>query len=172
MYRTDVYFICKTLADLPIYIIFPFIFLSIPYFAIGLNPLVDRYFTAAGIVVLVANVATSFGYFVSCLASSTQVALAISAPLIIPMLLFGGFFLDNDAVPVYFEWLSYLSWFKYGNEALSINQWSGVTFNDTTPAYPGGPPSCGPEGICTGEAVLKQFAFDSVMEAFINFIAV
>ena len=61
MYRTDVYFLCKTMADFPIYVVFPFIFITIPYFAIGLNPDVERYFTAAGIVILVANVATSFG---------------------------------------------------------------------------------------------------------------
>jgi hypothetical protein len=30
-------------------------------------------------------------------------------------------------VPDYFKWLSYLSWFRYGNEALTINQWAGVT---------------------------------------------
>jgi len=61
MYRTDVYFLSKTLADLPIYIFFPFIFVTIPYFAIGLNPAIDRYFTAALIVIMVANAATSFG---------------------------------------------------------------------------------------------------------------
>jgi hypothetical protein len=60
MYRTDVYFISKTLADLPVYIIFPFVFVAISYFAIGLNPAVDRFFICCGIVVLVANVCTSF----------------------------------------------------------------------------------------------------------------
>nr|QST15003.1 ABCG2-like1 protein [Diaphanosoma celebensis] len=156
MYRTDVYFLCKTLADLPIYLFFPWLFLTIPYFAIGFNPAADRYFTAAGIVILVANVATSFGYFVSCLTSSVQVASALAAPLIIPMLLFGGFFLRGDSIPVYFEWLSYLSWFKYGNEMLSINQWLGVTFNDTsTDSFV----AC-PDGQCTGELVLQFFAYD------------
>ena len=61
MYRTDVYFLSKTLADLPIYIFFPYLYLTIPYFAIGFNPAVDRYFIAAGIIILVANVATSIG---------------------------------------------------------------------------------------------------------------
>ena len=53
------------------------------------------------------------GYFVSCVASTPQVALAISAPMIIPVLLFGGFFLQNGSVPVYLDWLRYLSWFMY-----------------------------------------------------------
>jgi hypothetical protein len=61
MYRTDIYFLCKTLADLPVYIVFPFVFVTIPYFIIGLNPAADRFFIACGIVILVANVATSFG---------------------------------------------------------------------------------------------------------------
>lgn len=43
------------------------------------------------------------------------------------------------SVPPYFKWLSKLSWFKYGNEALLINQWSDVgnitctRFNATCP---------------------------------------
>jgi hypothetical protein len=35
-------------------------------------------------------------------------------------------------VPAYLTWLSYLSWFKYGNEALLINQWADVQHIDCT----------------------------------------
>lgn len=34
--------------------------------------------------------------------------------------------MNTGSVPVYFQWLSYLSWFRYGNEALLINQWEDV----------------------------------------------
>lgn len=63
MYRTDVYFLSKTLAELGVYIVFPFISFAIPYYAIGLNPAVERFFIGAGIIILVTNVATSFGEF-------------------------------------------------------------------------------------------------------------
>lgn len=53
-------------------------------------------------------------------------ALSVGPPVIIPFLIFGGFFLNSASVPVYFEYLSYLSWFRYANEALLINQWSTV----------------------------------------------
>lgn len=53
-------------------------------------------------------------------------ALSIGPPLTIPFLLFGGFFLNAASVPEYFKWLSYMSWFRYGNEALLINQWADV----------------------------------------------
>ena len=85
------------------------------------------FLVACGIVCLVANVATSFGYLISCASSSISMALSIGPPVIIPFLIFGGFFLNSASVPYYFEWLSYLSWFRYGNEALLINQWGDVT---------------------------------------------
>lgn len=34
--------------------------------------------------------------------------------------------MNSGSVPFYFKWLSYLSWFRYGNEALLINQWADV----------------------------------------------
>lgn len=94
---------------------------------IGLRQGYMYFATAAFVVSLVANVSTSFGYLISCASSSISMALSIGPPVIIPFLIFGGFFLNSGSVPSYFTWLSYLSWFRYGNEALTINQWAGVT---------------------------------------------
>ncbi|XP_076634762.1 ABC transporter G family member 3 [Colletes latitarsis] len=126
MYRTDVYFLCKTLAEAPVFVAVPLMFTIIAYPMIGLQPGIDHFFITAGIVALVANVSTSFGYLISCISSSLSMALSIGPPVIIPFLLFGGYFLNTASIPFYFEWFSYLSWFRYGNEALLINQWSGV----------------------------------------------
>ncbi|XP_076756289.1 protein white isoform X2 [Xylocopa sonorina] len=126
MYRTDVYFLCKTLAEAPIFVAVPLLFTIIVYPMIGLYPGIDHFFVTAGIVALIANVSTSFGYLISCISNNLSMALSIGPPVIIPFLLFGGFFLNTASVPFYFEWFSYLSWFRYGNEALLINQWSEV----------------------------------------------
>lgn len=126
MYRVDVYFLCKTLAETPFFILIPTLFTSVSYYMVGFNAEQPRFFITVAIVILVTNVATSFGYLISCASTSVSMALSIGPPVIIPFLLFGGFFLNSGSVPVYFEWLSYLSWFRYGNEALLINQWRGV----------------------------------------------
>ncbi|XP_031621744.1 protein white [Contarinia nasturtii] len=126
LYRTDAYFLGKSLSEFPLFMLVPVIFTSIAYPMIGLRPTYTNFAIALAIVVLVANVSTSFGYLISCCSSSISMALSIGPPLIIPFLLFGGFFLNSGSVPVYFKWLSYLSWFRYGNEALLINQWGDV----------------------------------------------
>lgn len=126
LYRCDTYFLGKTIAELPLFLTVPFVFTSIAYPLIGLRPGVDHYFIALALVTLIANVSTSFGYFISCASTSTSMALNLGSPLIIPLLLFGGYFLNSRSVPPYFKWLSYLSWFRYGNEGLLINQWADV----------------------------------------------
>ncbi|XP_049866741.1 protein white isoform X1 [Pectinophora gossypiella] len=126
MYRADVYFLSKTLAEAPVFATIPLVFTTIAYYMIGLNPAPERFFIASGLAALITNVATSFGYLISCASSSVSMAASVGPPIIIPFMLFGGFFLNSGSVPPYLGWISYLSWFRYGNEALLINQWSGV----------------------------------------------
>lgn len=126
LYRPDTFFLGKTISELPVFVLIPVLFTTIVYPMIGLLPGFDHYLMAVATVTLVANTATSFGYMISCASRTTSMALALGPPIIIPFLLFGGFFLNAASVPFYFEWLSYLSWFRYGNEALLINQWASV----------------------------------------------
>ena len=58
MYRTDVYFLTKNLAEMPIFILIPLLTLSISYFLINLNPLVTKFLVAVGILEL-ARMASS-----------------------------------------------------------------------------------------------------------------
>ena len=53
----------------------------------------------------------------------------------VPLLLFGGFFLQSESVPTYFIWLKYISWFYYGAENLYVTQWeeAGACFALTPP---------------------------------------
>ena len=108
------------------------------------------------------------GYFVSCLASSPKISSALSAPLIIPLMLFGGFFLNNGSVPIYFQWLRYISWLMYGNGALTVTQWQGVVFdalscNSTTEYDTNSTAAHSSKSYCTGEDVLKDLNFDPVI---------
>lgn len=152
MYRVDTYFIAKQLVDLPIYLVEPVILTSILYWMVGLNPDVLRFFTACGIVLLVTQVVLSVGYFLSCLSPNVDVALAIAPVVIIPFMLFGGFFLNSDSVPVWLSWLKWVSWFIYSYEALLVNQWSGIEGIACSPEAP---------NVClsSGEQVLQRLSF-------------
>lgn len=61
MYRTDVYFLTKTMAEVPIFVAVPLIFTSVIYYMVGLNPPFSRFLGALIVMTLVSNVAASFG---------------------------------------------------------------------------------------------------------------
>ncbi|XP_046580538.1 protein white-like [Haliotis rubra] len=126
LYRVDVYFLSKTFAELPTFVFLPWLMVLVLYWMIGFYNEAITFLICSGVVILVANVAVSFGYLISTVAGSVNIALAIAPPLLIPFMLFGGLFLNNGSVPVYFIWLKYISWFQYANEVLSVNQWENV----------------------------------------------
>nr|QNH67970.1 ATP-binding cassette transporter subfamily G-like protein 4 [Brachionus plicatilis] len=126
LYMVLPYYLSKVVVDLPKFILLPFIFITINYWMSNLNNDVGRFFICVGIVILVANAAVAFGSIISAVAPNPTAASALSAPLLVPLMIFSGFFLNNATIPDYFIWLRYLSWFNYANELLLINQWDGV----------------------------------------------
>mmetsp|Transcript_2494 Transcript_2494/g.5221 ORF Transcript_2494/g.5221 Transcript_2494/m.5221 type:complete len:152 (-) Transcript_2494:231-686(-) len=74
-----------------------------------------------------------------------------------------GLFIQLDSIPVYFRWIQYLSLWRYGFEALAINEFTGLNFtctaNETVyvPCATGTCPRC---PIPNGESVLIQLGFD------------
>ncbi|CAG2102282.1 unnamed protein product [Medioppia subpectinata] len=140
MYRVDVYFISKSLTDLPIFLLIPMIFVSIYYYMVGFNPDISAFLIAILIGILITSCAVSFGYFMSCLTSSANVALSLGPPLLLPVVLFGGFFLNADTTASWLSWFKYISWFYYGFASLIINQWRHLKLTDC-PAFPSTPPA-------------------------------
>ncbi|XP_045473417.1 protein white-like isoform X1 [Harmonia axyridis] len=126
MYRTDVYFLAKIAADIPIYTLINMMGTTICYFSIGLNDEFIRYGTCVVTCVLVTLAVMGAGYIISTISSSIQMAQTLVSFIVTPFLIFGGMFLSITSVPPYLQWLADLSWFKYGNQALLINQWSNV----------------------------------------------
>lgn len=136
MYRTINFYLSKTLIDLPRFIIIPFTFITIVYWMAGLNDNPDRYLILGLVGILVANSTTAFGSLISALAPNVNIALAIAGPILTPLMIFGGFFLNSESIPVYFDWIKYLSWITYANDIALVNQWNGVKniaceYNDT-----------------------------------------
>lgn len=61
LYRTDTYFLGKTMAEVPIFLIIPIIFNSIVYPLVGLRKDYKAFIIATAVLTLVTNISTSFG---------------------------------------------------------------------------------------------------------------
>lgn len=61
----------------------------------GLNSDADKYFTLCGVVIFGAFTAVSMGTIIAIAAPTLNIALAISPSVMIPLMIFSGFFLNN-----------------------------------------------------------------------------
>ncbi|PAV62128.1 hypothetical protein WR25_07524 [Diploscapter pachys] len=125
-YRISTYFIAKNIAELPQYIVLSFIYNLIVYWMTGLYPAILPFLFSSFVSIMLLNVAISVSYAVATIFGDVAIAITMLSVFVIPIMAFGGFFIAFATIPVYFGWLSALSYFKYAYEAFAINQWENI----------------------------------------------
>lgn len=116
------------IVELPLLITMPLLVVTIVFFMAGVTPSAAVWVNMWGSLFCDISCASGIGYILSSFADSLEVANTLANPIVAPLLLFGGLFIKNSRIPVYFFWLKYLSWFYYAAENMMIGQW---VFEDT-----------------------------------------
>ena len=65
----------------------------------------------------------SMGYLISCIFNDFTVANMLAPILMMPFMLFGGFYANLNSLPGWLVWLKWLSPIKYASEALLWNEY-------------------------------------------------
>jgi ABC-type multidrug transport system permease subunit len=125
LYRPSTYFIAKVLADLPFQVFFPALFVTMTFWMVGLGS-AWQFVQFLLCVVLASNAAMGMAYLISAMAPSIGIALAMGPLLVMPFMIFGGLFVNNESCPPYYVWLQAISFIKYGYSCASIVVWTGV----------------------------------------------
>ncbi|XP_066536218.1 broad substrate specificity ATP-binding cassette transporter ABCG2c [Hoplias malabaricus] len=128
-YRTSVYFLSKVFADLlPNRILPVFIFSAIPYFMMALKPEVEAFFLFCFTMSLISLSAVSLAFLVSASVGSFAMANILIALPYVFMMVFGGFLVNLNSMLSWMSWLKWISIFRYGFNALAINELKGLVF--------------------------------------------
>ncbi|KAK0409790.1 hypothetical protein QR680_004759 [Steinernema hermaphroditum] len=124
IYSVDTYYFSKSLAELPQYTILPIIYSIFVYWMTGLQRTIGSFIIFAAFNMMQTYVAISMAYAGACTFAEESLALTYMPVIVLPMLVFGGFYISFHSIPTYFKWVSYLSWYRYGFEGLMANQWN------------------------------------------------
>jgi ABC-type transport system involved in multi-copper enzyme maturation permease subunit len=136
------------------------------YFVANLRNGMDHFFIYAGLLCLEYFVGISLGMLISALIRNVEMAPRVAPAFVILFLMFSGFFLNDESVPVYMIWLKHISFIRYTFQGLVVNEFKGAEFpegceftNTTTMSgeVAGPPPRC-----ATGDDVLDQLSFGEV----------
>jgi len=114
MYNVGPYFWAKVISELPFSILTPCIFGAIVYFTVALNPGAGHFLMFLLTLILIYNASSGYSLIISASFSDKQLAVTLTPVLIIPFMLFAGFFVSTSSIPVFLRIFEYLSIFKYG----------------------------------------------------------
>eukprot|EP00615_Pteridomonas_danica_P007464 CAMPEP_0114361864 /NCGR_PEP_ID=MMETSP0101-20121206/25146_1 /TAXON_ID=38822 ORGANISM="Pteridomonas danica, Strain PT" /NCGR_SAMPLE_ID=MMETSP0101 /ASSEMBLY_ACC=CAM_ASM_000211 /LENGTH=220 /DNA_ID=CAMNT_0001507239 /DNA_START=1 /DNA_END=663 /DNA_ORIENTATION=+ len=134
------------------------IFLGVPcYFLVGLQATAHQFFIFFAALSLLSAIGASLGIVIGTHAKDIQEAQGLIMPVLMPLMLFSGFFLPYDEIPVYFRWLYDVSFLRYAFNILKVNQWSGMNFDDCNGVPDSADISC-PADLCyeNGNEYLKE----------------
>ncbi|XP_017312985.1 broad substrate specificity ATP-binding cassette transporter ABCG2b isoform X2 [Ictalurus punctatus] len=132
-YRTSVYFLSKVFVDLiPNRMIPIFVFSAISYYMMGLKPAFVAFLCFFLTMSLVSLAAVSLAFLASASVSSFAMANIFIAMPFVFMMVFGGFLVNLNSMLSWLSWLKWLSIFRYGLNAITINEMTGQVFYDNS----------------------------------------
>jgi len=127
MYSVSAYFWAKIYSELPSSILTPALFGCICYFLIGFNNEEWYKFPVFLLILfLIYNASGGYSLILGTLFSDKQLAVTLTPVLIIPFMLFAGFFVNQNQIPKFLLPFQYASIFKYGYQALMLNEYEGL----------------------------------------------
>ncbi|XP_015068351.1 ABC transporter G family member 4 [Solanum pennellii] len=124
VYRLSSYLIANTLVFLPYLLVIAILYSISLYFLVGLcySWQAFTYFVLTiWVIVLMAN---SFVLFLSSVAPNYIAGTSLVTLLLAGSFLFSGYFITKETMPKFWTMLHYLSMYKYGLDALLINEYS------------------------------------------------
>ena len=105
MYYVSPYYLAKVVVDFPFTIISPMFSTIILYFGVGFERTASQFFYFYLVLFLVTFNASSFGFLCSSVFEKAETAVGLAPILILPLLLFSGFFSNAGSYPSWIGWV-------------------------------------------------------------------
>eukprot|EP01087_Luapelamoeba_hula_P007905 TRINITY_DN1945_c0_g1_i1.p1 TRINITY_DN1945_c0_g1~~TRINITY_DN1945_c0_g1_i1.p1 ORF type:complete len:724 (-),score=171.23 TRINITY_DN1945_c0_g1_i1:51-2222(-) len=160
-YRLSAYFLGKTIAELPLELILPFMANTIIYWMSGLNRDGYTYIIFLLLTWLFVIMGGSLGLLISAYFMDVKQGVTFTVIVVLISILLGGFFIARQNLRDFIAWARWISFIKYAYEATLINEFKlpkDVTFTPSNPSqYTDNP--------ITGQDVLDHYGVETTIWA-------
>ena len=119
------FFAAKIFAELPISSLFPLAFGCVVYPMTRLQPTVPKFMKFSYAIIMESFCASAMGLAISSVAPSTEAALAMGPGIMVLFIVFGGYYVNVETVPLCFRWINKCSLIREGFQCLCCNEFTG-----------------------------------------------
>lgn len=145
-YRAISYVLSTSLIYFPFLFAMSLVYNAIAYWLVDLPNTAERFLFQVFIVFAVLVSASTFATTLSVLLPDPMTAQTIGSAIFAVMLVFSGFFIKREDIPLYWIYFHYMSLFKYGIDSQLVNGLQGYASTPTE----------------TNEQVLKRYSVDGL----------
>ena len=155
MYGVGAFYLATWVVTLPLEFFPQILLATIQYFLMGLRAGYQHYLVFAGILVLESQCAIAMGMLISAMITNVDAAPKVAPAVVVLFLMFSGYFLNDESIPVWLSWLKYLSFIRYAFQALVVNEFRGATFDCDA-------------ATATADALVRRLERDGAIYAFVR----
>lgn len=148
-YRVAAYYPGKVLSEWPLRVGATLLFIFIAYWPVKFQRDAGKFFLFLVVAVLEFTAMNATGLLVSSIAPTPQIALALGPLSTVIFMLFGGFYVNLNHIPVWIRWFTKCSPIQWAFIGFAVNEFQGTTYVCDV-----GSTSC----IRTGEEVLERLS--------------
>eukprot|EP01064_Diplonema_japonicum_P002663 TRINITY_DN116_c0_g1_i4.p1 TRINITY_DN116_c0_g1~~TRINITY_DN116_c0_g1_i4.p1 ORF type:complete len:635 (+),score=201.56 TRINITY_DN116_c0_g1_i4:58-1905(+) len=126
-YGTAAYFLAKTCIDVPAGFVQQLLGTVLVYFLVDLQ---GNFILIVLSLTLLASVSASTALLLGASTTRAETAVNLVPAIYVPQILFAGFFISSDSIPVFMRWLQWICPLKYSVALVSIVEFSDSALPD------------------------------------------
>lgn len=132
-YCLSAYFVSKSLIEIPLEMIYPFVYAVVVYWMAGLNPRFSSFVIYVLLLTTHVVVSHSIGICISAAVMDVKKSTTLATVFMLASMMVSGFYVATENLPSWIRWAQSLSFVLYTFSAMVVNEFDGQTYSCSDP---------------------------------------
>jgi ABC-type multidrug transport system permease subunit len=132
-YKLLAWYSSNMLGSLLMQLVYSTLYVSVLYWMVGFRSSFQHFLIFLSVACTMGSIGVILGTALGIILPAVHMVTAVVPPIIMPQLLFSGFMVRPENIPIYFKPLYYISFLQYSFQIILVDQFTDLWFDDCNP---------------------------------------